>query len=79
MPTGFWAKLKFRYVLVWRRQKKRENSLPEELSHYYFVFNSPKYFTQEDIKGFHKMGLWVVPSVNMSHYKTGDPTETGAR
>lgn len=44
---------------------------------YHFVFNSPKDFTKEMIEEFHKIGLMVIASVNLSHYLTGDPMEQG--
>lgn len=44
---------------------------------YHFIFNSPKDFTEEMIEGFHKLGLLVIPSVNIDHYKTGDPLQQG--
>ena len=44
---------------------------------YHFIFNSPKDFTEDMIEGFHKMGLMVIPSVNLGHYKTGDPLKQG--
>ena len=54
-----------------------EKSLSEKLSVYYFVFNSPKDFSKEDIEGFHKMGMKIIPSINTAHYKTGDPMSQG--
>jgi len=57
--------------------QKLEKSMSEKLSNYYFVFNSPRDFKQDDIAGFHKMGLSVIPSINTAHYKTGDPMKQG--
>lgn len=44
---------------------------------FHFIFNSPKDFTKEMIDGFHELGLMVIPSVNIGHYKTGDPMKKG--
>jgi hypothetical protein len=44
---------------------------------YHFIFNSPKDFTKDMIDGFHELGLMVIPSVNIDHYKTGDPIKQG--
>lgn len=44
---------------------------------YHFVFNSPRDFTKEMIEGFQKMGLKVIPSINLTHYPTGDPMQQG--
>lgn len=44
---------------------------------YHFIFNSPKDFTKDMIDGFHEMGFMVIPSVNIAHYKTGDPQKQG--
>jgi len=44
---------------------------------YHFIFNSPKDFTKDMIDGFHEMGFMVIPSVNIGHYKTGDPVKQG--
>lgn len=52
-------------------------SMTGDISKFYFIFNSPRYLTKKDIKGFHEMGLLVIPSVNLAHYKTGDPVEQG--
>lgn len=50
-----------------------------DVSKYYYLFNSPIDFTQEDIRGFHQMGLKVIASVNVDHYKkAGDPMTIGS-
>src|SRR5262245_19190449 len=43
---------------------------------YNFVFNSPADLSKEEIDGFHKMGLKVIPSVNTQDYKV-DPVMRG--
>jgi len=50
--------------------------LPEP-GRYHFIFNSPKDFTKEMIDEFHRMGFIIIPSVNTSHYKSGDPMKRG--
>jgi len=45
----------------------------------YFYFNSPRDFNREMIDGFHEKGLIAIASVNIDHYKTGDPLEQGFR
>ena len=44
-----------------------------------FVFNSPADFTREEISGFHQLGLKVIASVNVDHYrgKPVDPMKQG--
>ena len=69
------AKLSWRVNL--KKAKILENTLPKNPGNYYFIFNSPKDFTKEDIDGFHKMGLTIIPSINLDHYKTGDPLQQG--
>ncbi len=53
------------------------NTMPKDIGKYYYIFNYPRHFTKDDIQGFHEMGLKVVLSVNLSHYKTGDPQQQG--
>ena len=60
-----------------KKAKILEKTMPDNPGQYYFIFNSPKDFTKEDIQGFHKMGLMIIPSINTSHYKTGDPLQQG--
>ena len=49
-----------------------------DVSKYYFVFNSPIDFDAEAIRGFHKMGLKVIASINVDHYKVpGEPMSRG--
>jgi glycerophosphoryl diester phosphodiesterase len=54
-----------------------ENTLNEKLHQNYFVFNSPIDFSKEDINGFQKLGMKIIPSINIAHYKTGDPMKQG--
>jgi glycerophosphoryl diester phosphodiesterase len=46
---------------------------------YNFVFNSPADFTRQEVDGFHNMGLRIVASVNVDHYrgKPVDPIKQG--
>jgi len=71
-----------RAKISWRVNLQRGLLLKPHLpdvSKYNFIFNSPIDFTQEDIRGFHKMGLKVIASVNVDHYKKmGDPMAMGA-
>ncbi len=44
---------------------------------YYYIFNHGEDFTREEVEGFHQMGLMVIVSINLKHYKTGDPLQLG--
>jgi len=44
---------------------------------YYYIFNHGEDFTREEVEGFHKMGLLVIVSINLGHYKKGDPVQKG--
>ncbi len=48
-----------------------------EVSRHYYVFNSPRDFDPAAFRGFHKMGLKIIASINVDHYKTGDPMAQG--
>ncbi len=71
-----------RAKISWRVNLQRGMLLKPHLpdvSKHNFIFNSPSDFTQEDIRGFHKMGLKVIASVNMDHYKKmSDPLAMGS-
>ncbi len=68
-------------LVSWRKSLEETieaaKTMSADLNQFYFIFNSPRYLTKEDIQGFHKMGLLVIPSINLAHYKTGDPVEQG--
>jgi len=68
-------------LVSWRESleetKELANSMTADVSQLYFIFNSPRYLTKQDVDGFHELGLLVIPSVNLAHYKTGDPVEQG--
>jgi len=68
------AKISWRVSLL---QAKMLKPLLPEVSQYNFIFNSPMDFDWEAIRGFHKMGLKIIASVNVDHYKTGDPMVQG--
>jgi glycerophosphoryl diester phosphodiesterase len=68
------ARISWRLSLLQARLLKP--FLPE-VSRHYFIFNSPKDFDQAAFLGFHKMGLKIIASVNVDHYKTGDPMVQG--
>jgi glycerophosphoryl diester phosphodiesterase len=44
---------------------------------YYFVFNSPAELSKEEIDGFHKLGMKVIPSVNTQDYPPADAVKHG--
>ncbi|NLP10598.1 glycerophosphodiester phosphodiesterase family protein [bacterium] len=71
-----------RAKISWRVNLQRGRLLKPhmpDVSKYYFIFNSPIDFTQEDIRGFHKMGLKVIASVNVDHYRgKPDPMAIGS-
>jgi glycerophosphoryl diester phosphodiesterase family protein/calcineurin-like phosphoesterase family protein len=43
----------------------------------YFVFGHAADFTQAEVDAFHAMGLSVVVSINVNHYRTGSPVKLG--
>jgi glycerophosphoryl diester phosphodiesterase len=71
-----------RAKLSWRESLMRTQILrpfvPDPVK-YHFVFNSPADFTKDEIDGFHKMGMTIIASVNMDHYrgKPVDPMKQG--
>lgn len=73
----FLGKAKVSFRKTPEEAKRMEKELNQKLHQYYFVFNSPKDFSKEDINGFQEMGMKIIPSVNMAHYKTGDPMKQG--
>lgn len=73
----FLGKAKVSWRVDLKKAKILLNTMPKNPGQYYFIFNSPVDFTKEDIDGFHKMGLMVIPSINKDHYKTGDPMKQG--
>ncbi len=77
--VAYWllGKSKLSWRVDLKKAKIMKNMMPENPGQHYFIFNSPRDFTREDIEGFHKMGLMVIPSINTSHYQTGDPMKQG--
>ena len=73
----FLGKAKVSWRVDLKKAKILLNTMPENPGQYYFIFNSPINFTKEDIDGFHRMGLMVIPSINKDHYKAGDPLTQG--
>jgi glycerophosphoryl diester phosphodiesterase len=67
--------------ISWRQNVQRTLLLKPympDISKYYYIFNSPVDYTLEDIRGFHKMGLKVIASINYDHYrKTGNAKTQG--
>ncbi len=61
-----------------QRTKIRLPHVPEP-ARYNYVFNSPVDLTREEIDGFHRLGLKVIASVNVDHYrgKKVDPLKQG--
>ncbi len=71
-----------RAKISWRAGLQRTKILAPfvpDLAKYNFVFNSPADFTREEISGFHEMGLKVIASVNVDHYRglPVDPMKQG--
>ena len=68
-------------MVAWRKDAKTTREmlpqLPKNFNQLYFIFNSPKHFNKDEFKEFHKMGLKIIASVNLSHYKTGDAFQQG--
>jgi len=73
----FLGKAKVSWRVNLKKAKMLENSMPKNPGRYYFIFNSPQDFTKTDIDGLHKMGLMIIPSINLDHYKIGDPLQQG--
>lgn len=61
-----------------QRTKIRLPHVPDP-TRYNYVFNSPVDLTREEIDGFHRLGLKVIASVNVDHYrgKKVDPLKQG--
>ncbi len=78
VANWFLGKAKISWRVDLQKAKILQNTLPKNPGQYYFIFNSPKDFTKEDIDGFHKMGFIIIPSINLDHYKTGDPFQQGS-
>lgn len=70
------AKISWRESLL--RTKIIQPYVPDPAK-FNFVFNSPADFTREEISGFHQMGLKVIASVNVDHYRgmSVDPMKQG--
>ncbi len=69
-----------RAKISWRVPSAKAEILKDyrpDPSRYNFIFNSPVELTKAEIDGFHRLGLPVIASVNMDHYKTGDPLQQG--
>ncbi len=66
-----------RAKISWRASLLRTKILQPyepDLARYNFVFNSPVDFTRGEIDGFHRMGLKIIASVNVDHYR-GQPVD----
>ncbi len=68
------AKVAWRDPLETAKLRIKAERDPEK---YYYIFNHGEDFTREEVEGFHKMGLMVIVSINLKHYKTGDPLQRG--
>ena len=68
------AKVSWRSPLSETNSIFRQGKEPEKL---YFVFNHGADFTKENVDGFHALGLSVIVSINLGHYRRGDPVEQG--
>jgi glycerophosphoryl diester phosphodiesterase len=69
--------------LSWRASLLRTRILGQFMpdpAKYNFVFNSPADFSKDEIDGFHAMGMMVVASINVDHYrgKPVDPMKQGS-
>ncbi len=68
------AKVAWRDPLETAKLRIKAERDPEK---YYYIFNHGEDFTREEVERFHKMGLMVIVSINLKHYKTGDPLQRG--
>ncbi len=70
------AKLSWRASLL--RTRILQPYVPDPAK-YNFVFNSPADFSKEEIDGFHALGLKIIASVNVDHYRGRpvDPIQQG--
>jgi glycerophosphoryl diester phosphodiesterase len=71
-----------RAKIAWRASLLRTRILKPyvpEPAKFNFVFNSPADFSKEEIEGFHSMGLKIIASVNVDHYRgrSADPIQQG--
>jgi glycerophosphoryl diester phosphodiesterase len=65
------AKLSWRASLL---QTQILRPLIPDPARYNFVFNSPADFTKDEIDGFHAMGMVIIASINVDHYR-GKPVD----
>ncbi len=73
----FLGRSRISWRVTWLRALLLQPHLPD-VTKYNYIFNSPVDFTLEDIRGFHKMGLKVVASINYDHYRrTGNADTQG--
>lgn len=66
--------------ISWRKsleQTRAEQLVIPNLASDYYVFNHGADFDDQEVKGFQKLGLSVIVSINTGHYKSGDPVSLG--
>ena len=66
--------------ISWRKSLEQtwaEQKIPSDLALDYYVFNHGADFDDREVKGFQKMGLSVIVSINTGHYREGDPVSRG--
>jgi glycerophosphoryl diester phosphodiesterase len=62
--------------IAWRDRLEVANKSDKAVnnpSSNYFIFNHGEHFNEEEINGFHEMGLQVIVSINAWHYLQSDP------
>jgi glycerophosphoryl diester phosphodiesterase len=68
--------------ISWRKslsQTREATSQDPDFARNFYIFNHGADFSEEDVNGFHKLGLPVIVSINTEHYETGDPQQQGER
>ena len=66
--------------ISWRKSLEQTlagRKVLSDLSSKYYVFNHGADFDYQEVKGFQRMGLSIIVSINTGHYKVGDPVSRG--
>lgn len=64
----------------WRRSLEETREVADaDFAKHYYVFNHGDDFSEADVRGFQRLGLPVIVSINTYHYKTGDAQQAGER
>lgn len=70
------ARVSWRRSLAETREAAGEDP---DFARKYYVFNHGDDFSEADVRGFQRLGLPVIVSINTYHYKEGDPQRAGER